>query len=111
MRYSRLLEEGDFRGRTAHYVLMLLFGTTVISMVASYINVHFLGSALTFMMAYVWGRRNEDVKVRERERKIQSGHHPSLRSPCLNHSLFLVDVVSGLFDLQCPLPAVGHVDV
>ena len=68
MRYSRLLEEGDFRGRTAHYVLMLLFGTTVISMVASYINVHFLGSALTFMMAYVWGRRNEDVKVRERER-------------------------------------------
>lgn len=63
VRYSRLLEEGDFRGRTAHYVLMLLFGTTVISMVASYINVHFLGSALTFMMAYVWGRRNEDVKM------------------------------------------------
>jgi Derlin-2/3 len=25
--------------------------------------VHFLGSALTFMMVYVWGRRNEDVKM------------------------------------------------
>jgi hypothetical protein len=43
---------------------MLAFGAAVISLVASYINVHFLGSALTFMMAYVWGRRNEDVRVR-----------------------------------------------
>jgi Derlin-2/3 len=58
-----LLEEGDFRGRTASYVLMLLFGVANISLVASYINVHFLGSALTFMMAYVWGRRNEDVRM------------------------------------------------
>ena len=33
------------------------------TLVASYINVHFLGSALTFMMVYVWGRRNEDVKM------------------------------------------------
>lgn len=63
VRYSRLLEEGDFRGRTANYVLMLLFGIVIISLVATYINVHFLGSALTFMMAYVWGRRNEDVKM------------------------------------------------
>lgn len=63
VRYSRLLEEGDFRGRTANYLLMLLFGVTNICMVASYINVHFLGSALTFMMAYVWGRRNPDVKM------------------------------------------------
>lgn len=30
---------------------------------ASYYQVNFLGSALTFMMAYVWGRRNEDVKM------------------------------------------------
>jgi len=64
VRYSRLLEEGDFRGRTANYVWMLLFGVLNISLVASYMNVHFLGSALTFMMSYVWGRRNEDVKVR-----------------------------------------------
>jgi Derlin-2/3 len=63
VRYSRLLEEGDFRGRTANYLLMLLFGVAIISVVATYVNVHFLGSALTFMMAYVWGRRNEDVRV------------------------------------------------
>jgi len=63
VRYSRLLEEGDFRGRTANYVLMLMFGVFCISIVAVYTHVHFLGSALTFMMVYVWGRRNEDVKM------------------------------------------------
>jgi Derlin-2/3 len=42
---------------------MLLYGIINISLVASYVAVHFLGSALTFMMAYVWGRRNEDVKM------------------------------------------------
>jgi len=62
-RYSRLLEEGDFRGRTANYVLMILFGIVSISFVAKFAPVHFLGSALTFMMAYVWGRRNEDIKM------------------------------------------------
>lgn len=63
VRYSRLLEEGDFRGRTANYVLMLLFGILCISMVAVYTNVLFLGSALTFMMMYVWGRRNEHARM------------------------------------------------
>ena len=63
VRYSRLLEEGEFRGKTAKYLIMLLFGISCMSYVASYTNVHFLGSALTFMMSYVWGRRNEDVKM------------------------------------------------
>lgn len=63
VRYSRLLEEGEFRNRSAKYVWMLLFGWVHISVAASYLQVHFLGSALTFMMAYVWGRRNEDVKM------------------------------------------------
>jgi Der1-like family len=63
VRYSRLLEEGDFSNRTANYLYMLLFGISLISLVASYTHVHFLGSALTFMMSYVWGRRNEDVRM------------------------------------------------
>lgn len=63
VRYSRLLEEGEFRGRTANYLFMLMFGIACISLVASYLNVHFLGSALTFMMAYVWGRLNESVRM------------------------------------------------
>ena len=63
VRYSRLLEEGDFRGRTANYILFFLFGIANMTLVACYLNVHFLGHALTFMMTYVWGRRNEDVKM------------------------------------------------
>lgn len=63
VRYSRLLEEGDFRGRTANYVLMLLFGIACISVMAVYTQSNFLGSALTFMMVYVFGRRNPDVKM------------------------------------------------
>lgn len=50
-RYSRLLEESDFRGRTANYILFLLFGIVGISIMASYLNVNFLGQSLTFMMA------------------------------------------------------------
>ena len=43
---------------------MLLFGIVNISWLASFsTNLHFLGHALTFMMTYVWGRRNEDVKM------------------------------------------------
>lgn len=64
VQYSRLLEEGDFRGRRAHYIWMLLFGIVNISLLASFgTNLHFLGHALTFMMTYVWGRRNPEVKM------------------------------------------------
>jgi Derlin-2/3 len=63
VRYCRLLEEGDFRGRTANFVLMLIFGIALMAMVAPFFSANFLGSSLTFMMSYVWGRRNEDVKM------------------------------------------------
>jgi len=63
VRYCRLLEEGDFRGRTAHFVVFLLFGITMMTVVAPFVSVHFLGSALTFMMVYVWGRRNESTRM------------------------------------------------
>jgi len=63
VRYCRLLEEGDFRGRTANFAMMILFGIVLMTMVAPFVSVHFLGSSLTFMMVYVWGRRNEDVRM------------------------------------------------
>jgi len=59
VRYCRLLEEGDFRGRAADFVWMLSFGVALMTMVAPFVSVNFLGSSLTFMMTYVWGRRNE----------------------------------------------------
>ena len=63
VRYCRLLEEGDFRGRTANFVLMLTFGIALMTLVAPFFGVHFLGSSLTFMMTYVWGRRNEHARM------------------------------------------------
>lgn len=64
VRYCRLLEEGgDFRGRTGDFVWMLLFGVCLMTLVAPFVSVHFLGSSLTFMMVYVWGRRNEHVRM------------------------------------------------
>jgi Derlin-2/3 len=63
VRYCRMLEEGDFRGKTAHFVLMIAFGVGFMTAVAPFVSVHFLGSSLTFMMVYVWGRRNEDMRM------------------------------------------------
>ena len=62
-RYCRLLEEGTFRGRSADFFYMLLFGSILLSCVAPFINIQFLGSSLTFMMVYVWGRRNQYVNM------------------------------------------------
>mmetsp|Transcript_35906 Transcript_35906/g.112319 ORF Transcript_35906/g.112319 Transcript_35906/m.112319 type:complete len:239 (+) Transcript_35906:379-1095(+) len=60
VRYSRLLEEGpSFRGRSADFLTMLLFGASIMLMIAPFSSVLFLGYSLTFMMVYVWGRRNE----------------------------------------------------
>uniref|UniRef100_K3WLS1 Derlin n=1 Tax=Globisporangium ultimum (strain ATCC 200006 / CBS 805.95 / DAOM BR144) TaxID=431595 RepID=K3WLS1_GLOUD len=58
-----LLEEGSFRGRTADFLYMLLLGATVMILLAPFVNIHFLGSPLTFMMVYLWGRRNEHVRM------------------------------------------------
>lgn len=64
VRYCRMLEEGDYRGRTAHFIVFILFGVSIMTLlVGPWVSVHFLGSSLTFMMVYVWGRRNEDVRM------------------------------------------------
>ena len=85
-RYCRLLEEGSFRGRTADFLYMLLFGplpsirsplrfalsptltrthagAALLSCIAPWVHIQFLGSSLTFMMVYVWGRRNSAVNM------------------------------------------------
>ena len=60
VRYCRLLEEGpSFRGRSADFFVMLMFGAGVMLVVAPFSSVLFLGYSLTFMMVYVWARRNE----------------------------------------------------
>lgn len=60
-RYCKLLEENSFRGRTADFFYMLLFGATVLTAIvvgggmipylsASFAKIIFLSNSLTFMM-------------------------------------------------------------
>ena len=52
-RYCKLLEETSFRGRTADFFFMLLFGGGLLTLAAPFVNIQFLGSSLTFMMVSV----------------------------------------------------------
>lgn len=42
---------------------MLIFGGVFLTVFAPFVNVQFLGSSLTFMMVYVWGRRNASINM------------------------------------------------
>lgn len=49
-RYCKLLEETSFRGRTADFFYMLIFGGVLLTTAAPFVNIQFLGHSLTFMM-------------------------------------------------------------
>lgn len=62
-RFCRKLEETNYAGKTADFIVLLLFGsslTLLISTVA--IRMLFLGEALTTMLVYVWCRRNPYIR-------------------------------------------------
>jgi len=73
VRHSQLLEEGSFRGRTADYFIMLLFGGTSLILINYAIvafnwsgfipNIIFLAPSLAFMVVYVWSRRNPHITL------------------------------------------------
>ncbi|XP_071386298.1 derlin-3 isoform X2 [Centroberyx affinis] len=62
-RYCRMLEEGCFRGRTADFVVMFLFGGVLMTLFGLFSNLFFLGQAFTIMLVYVWSRRNPFVRM------------------------------------------------
>jgi len=62
-RYCRMLEENSFRGHTADFVVMFLFGSCSMVVFALFVNLLFLGQAFTIMLVYVWARRNPMVRM------------------------------------------------
>jgi len=58
-----MLEEGSFRGRTADFVYMFIFGCFTTVICALFVNLLFLGHSLTTMLVYVWARRNPFVQM------------------------------------------------
>ncbi|TPX68581.1 hypothetical protein SpCBS45565_g03041 [Spizellomyces sp. 'palustris'] len=67
VRYSRMLEEGSFRGRTADFLWFLLFGMLATigmsPLLPARTSIPFLSSPLTFMLVYVWSRRNAFIRM------------------------------------------------
>ncbi|KAG9153318.1 hypothetical protein Leryth_018036 [Lithospermum erythrorhizon] len=73
-RYCKLLEENSFRGRTADFFYMLLFGATILTGIVlvggmipfvseSFAKIIFLSNSLTFMMVYVWSKQNPFIHM------------------------------------------------
>ncbi|KAF7265741.1 derlin 2 [Rhynchophorus ferrugineus] len=57
-KYCRMLEEGSFRNRSSDFLLMFLFGGTLMIIFAFFANLLYLGHAFTIMLVYIWSRRN-----------------------------------------------------
>ncbi|CAN1326841.1 DER2.2 [Linum perenne] len=62
-RYCKLLEENSFRGRTADFFYMLLFGASVLTGIVLFAKIVFLSNSLTFMMVYVWSKQNPFIHM------------------------------------------------
>jgi len=62
-RYSKSLEQENFAGRKADFAWMLVLGAAVMLIVAPLANLTFLGHSLTYMLVYVWSRRNPFTRI------------------------------------------------
>ncbi|XP_047449086.1 derlin-2-like isoform X2 [Mugil cephalus] len=62
-RYCRMLEEDCFRGRTADFVFMFLFGGIMMTLFGLFSNIFFLGQAFIIMLVYVWSRRHPLIRM------------------------------------------------
>ncbi len=63
VRYCSALEDGSFRGRAADFCYFIAIGAVQMLCVAPFVGQHFLGVSLTFMMVYLWGRRNPHSRI------------------------------------------------
>ncbi|XP_045536584.1 derlin-2 [Papilio machaon] len=102
-RYCRMLEEGSFRGRTADFVVMFIFGGTLMILSAFFVNLLFLGQAFTIMIVYVWSRRN--IFVRMNFFGLMNFQAPYLPWVLLGFSVLLGNAIS----VDLVGMAIGHI--
>ncbi|KAF3920320.1 Derlin-2 [Dactylellina cionopaga] len=63
-RYSRMLEESYYRGKTADFAWLILYSATCLLFCsATFVSMPFLGSPLAFSLVYIWSRRNPGVRL------------------------------------------------
>jgi Derlin-2/3 len=58
-----MLEEGSFRNKTADYAYFILLSCSALLVVSPLTNQAFLGNALTYVLAYLWSRREPYVRM------------------------------------------------
>ncbi|KAG0205240.1 hypothetical protein BGX28_003101 [Mortierella sp. GBA30] len=63
VRYSRMLEEGSFYGRTMDYAWMLFLSAVSLLCLSPFVAMPFLGSPLAFTLVYIWSRRNPSIPL------------------------------------------------
>jgi len=63
IQYSGKLESESFNGRPADYIFMLLFGGTVMTIAAYFLQLPLISFALLMMLIWVWCRRNATASV------------------------------------------------
>ncbi|KAF8946256.1 hypothetical protein BGZ47_000941 [Haplosporangium gracile] len=63
VRYSRMLEEGSFYGRTMDYAWMLFLSAISLLCLSPFVAIPFLGSPLAFTLVYIWSRRNPSIPL------------------------------------------------
>ncbi|KAI8346527.1 Derlin [Mortierella sp. GBAus27b] len=63
VRYSRMLEEGSFYGRTMDYAWMLFLSAVSLLCLSPFVVMPFLGSPLAFTLVYIWSRRNPSIPL------------------------------------------------
>ena len=58
-RYSKALESFSFQGRGLEYLYLLLTGNSLLLLMKLFVReATFLGSGITFMVVYIWGKKN-----------------------------------------------------
>jgi Derlin-2/3 len=63
IRYSRMLEEGSFRNRQIDYIWLFVFSGVLLLLSNVFIGSLFLGSTLTYILVYIWSRREPWIQL------------------------------------------------
>jgi Derlin-2/3 len=59
IRYSKALENFSFQGRGEDYLYLLFTGNSIMLLLKIFVpSANFLGPGITFMIVYIWGKKN-----------------------------------------------------
>lgn len=62
-RYCRMLETEFYRNRTADFFYLFLIGGALMTTLAYFVNLLFLGQTFAIMLVYIWSRRNPLIRM------------------------------------------------